>query len=100
MSDAEVEAWDGRTLDEFVAQYTSHGPTLGVFGFLLGLYFILPFWHVSAGEALHCFRAMAFDNSLSYPRGGSIAIPKAYVKLAQARGAEVRDAAWASAASW
>jgi prolycopene isomerase len=90
MSDAEVESWDGRTLDEFVSQYTSHGPTLGVFGFLLGLYFILPFWHVSAGEALYCFRAMAFDNNLSYPRGGSIAIPATYVKLAEARGAELR----------
>jgi prolycopene isomerase len=90
MSNAEVESWDGRTLDQFVSQYTSHGPTLGVFGFLLGLYFILPFWQVSAGEALHCFRAMALDNNLSYPRGGSIAIPNAYVKLAQARGAELR----------
>src|SRR5678816_3247460 len=29
MSDADVEAWDGRTLDEFVGQYTDHGPTLG-----------------------------------------------------------------------
>lgn len=90
MSDADVAAWDHRTLDEFVRQYTSHGPTLGVFGFLLGLYFILPFWQVSAGEALHCFRAMAFDNSLSYPRGGSIAIPSTYVRLAEARRAEVR----------
>ncbi len=90
MTDAEVESWDHRTLDEFVSQYTSHGPTLGVFGFLLGLYFILPFWQVSAGEALHCFRAMAFDNALSYPRGGSIAIPSAYVRLAEARGAELR----------
>jgi phytoene dehydrogenase-like protein len=90
MSDAEVEAWDGRTLDTFVRQYTTHGATLGVFGFLLGLYFILPFWQVSAGEALYCFRAMAFDNNLSYPRGGSIAIPSTYVRLAEARGAEVR----------
>jgi phytoene dehydrogenase-like protein len=90
MTDAEVEAWDGRTLDEFVGQYTSHGPTLGVFGFLLGLYFILPFWQISAGEALHCFRAMAFDNALSYPRGGSIAIPSAYVKIAEQLGADVR----------
>ena len=90
MTDAEVEAWDDRTLDVFVRQYTTHGATLGVFGFLLGLYFILPFWQVSAGEALHCFRAMAFDNSLSYPRGGSIAIPSTYVRLAEARGAEVR----------
>ncbi|HEY1955193.1 MAG TPA: NAD(P)/FAD-dependent oxidoreductase [Polyangiaceae bacterium] len=90
MSDAEVEAWDGRTLDEFVAQYTNHGPTLGVFGFLLGLYFILPYWQISAGEALHCFRAMAFDNALSYPRGGSIAIPSTYVELAKKFGAELR----------
>ena len=90
MSDAEVEAWDHRTLDEFVGQYTDHGPTLGVFGFLLGLYFILPFWQVSAGEALHCFRAMAYDNNLSYPRGGSIAIPSTYVKLAERFGADVR----------
>jgi prolycopene isomerase len=90
MTDAEVVSWDGRTLDEFVAQYTHHGPTLGVFGFLLGLYFILPFWETSAGEALHCFRAMAFDNALSYPRGGSIAIPSAYVKIAEQLGAEVR----------
>ena len=90
MSDEEVAAWDHRTLDEFVAKYTDHGPTLSVFGFLLGLYFILPFWEISAGEALHCFRAMAMDNHLSYPRGGSIAIPATYVRLAEEHGAEVR----------
>jgi prolycopene isomerase len=33
---------------------------------------------------------MAGDNALSYPKGGSIAIPETYVKLAQKRGAEVR----------
>jgi prolycopene isomerase len=90
MSDAEVEAWDHRTIEEFVTPFTDSGPTLGTFGFLLGLYFILPYWQVSAGEALHCFRAMANDNALSYPRGGSIAIPRAYVKIAEELGAEVR----------
>ncbi len=93
MSDEEVFAWDGRTLDEFVAKYTNHGPTLGVFGFLLGLYFILPYWEVSAGEALHCFRKMAMDNHLSYPRGGAIAIPETYVRIAQRLGAELRTGA-------
>ncbi|HEY8079689.1 MAG TPA: NAD(P)/FAD-dependent oxidoreductase [Labilithrix sp.] len=90
MSDAEVEAWDHRSVEEFIAPFTDHAPTLGVFGFLLGLYFILPYWEVSAGEALWCFRRMAKDNALSYPRGGSIAIPETYVRLAKARGAEVR----------
>jgi len=33
---------------------------------------------------------MARDNALSYPRGGSIAIPSTYLRLARALGAEVR----------
>lgn len=90
MSDEEVERWDDRTIEDFVAPFTDHAPTLAVFGFLLGLYFILPYWDVSAGEALYCFRKMARDNALSYPKGGSIAIPETYARLARARGAEVR----------
>jgi phytoene dehydrogenase-like protein len=90
MSDEEVESWDHRTIEEFVEPFTDYAPTIAVFGFLLGLYFILPYWEVSAGEALYCFRKMARDNALSYPRGGSIAIPEAYVRLAKERGAEVR----------
>src|SRR5450755_1032175 len=33
---------------------------------------------------------MARDNALSYPRGGAIAIPSTYVRLARELGAEVR----------
>jgi phytoene dehydrogenase-like protein len=90
MSEADVEAWDHKSIEEFIEPFTDHAPTIGVFGFLLGLYFILPYWDVSAGEALWCFRRMAKDNALSYPKGGSIAIPEAYVRLAKARGADVR----------
>jgi prolycopene isomerase len=90
MSDRDVAALDHVTIEDFVAPFTDHPPTIAVFGFLLGLYFILPYWEVSAGEALWCFRRMAKDNALSYPRGGSIAIPETYAKLARARGAEVR----------
>ncbi len=90
MSDAEVEAWNHRTVEEFIQPYTGDARVLGMFGFLLGLYFILPYWEVSAGEALYSFRAMARDNALSYPKGGSIAIPSAYTTLAEDHGAEVR----------
>ncbi len=90
MSDEDVESWNHRTIEEFIEPFTDHAPTIGVFGFLLGLYFILPYWEVSAGEALYCFRKMARDNALSYPRGGSIAIPETYVRLAKQRGADVR----------
>jgi prolycopene isomerase len=90
ISDAEALAWNDRTVEDFIRPFTDHAPTIGVFGFLLGLYFILPYWEVSAGEALWSFRRMIRDNALSYPKGGSIAIPGAYCRLAEARGAEVR----------
>jgi phytoene dehydrogenase-like protein len=90
MSDAEVASWDHRSIEDFLEPFTDHAPTIGVFGFLLGLYFILPYWEVSAGEALWCFRRMARDNALSYPKGGSIAIPETYVRLAKEKGAHVR----------
>lgn len=90
MSDAEVAAWNHRTVEDLVAPFTDHAPTIGLFGFLLGLYFILPYWEVSAGEALWSFRKMVRDNWLSYPKGGSIAIPSTYCRLAEELGAEVR----------
>ncbi|MEO6418072.1 MAG: NAD(P)/FAD-dependent oxidoreductase, partial [Polyangiaceae bacterium] len=90
MSDEEALSWNDRTLEEFIAPYVDDPKTIGVFGFLLGLYFILPHWEVSAGESLWCFRKMVKDNWLSYPRGGSIAIPEAYCRIAKELGAEVR----------
>lgn len=93
MSDDEAASWDHRPLDELIGRYTHHAPTVGIFGLLLGLYFILPYWEVSAGEALHCFRLMAYDNHLSYPVGGSIAVPGTYARLAEKRGATVHTGA-------
>jgi prolycopene isomerase len=90
MGEDEIAAWNGRTIEDFLEPYVDHAPTIGLFGFLLGLYFILPYWEVSAGEAIWSFQRMARDNFLSYPQGGSIAIPSTYARLAQVRGAEVR----------
>jgi prolycopene isomerase len=90
MSDREIAEWDHRTVEDFLVEYVDHAPTIGLFGFLLGLYFILPYWEVSAGEALWAFQRMARDNWLSYPRGGSIAIPATYTRIAEELGAEVR----------
>jgi phytoene dehydrogenase-like protein len=90
MSESEAERWDDRTLEEFMLPYCDHPGVVGVFGFLLGLYFIVPYWEVSAGEAILAFQRMAKDNALSYPRGGAIAIPNAYVRIAKERGADVK----------
>lgn len=93
MSDAEIRAWDARTVDEFLVGYTENPRLFALLGFLFGLYFILPFWEVSAGEAIWSFKRMAMDNHLSYPRGGSVAIPKAYVAAAERFGARVKTRA-------
>ncbi len=93
MPEHEVAAWDDRTVEDLVTAHTDHAPTIGMFGFLLGLYFILPYWEVSAGEAIWSFQRMMRDNWLSYPVGGSRAIPETYCRLATERGAEVRTGA-------
>jgi prolycopene isomerase len=91
----EIERWDTRTIEDFVDRYTENPRLFGLFGFLLGLYFILPPWEVSAGEAIHCFQAMVRDNRLSYPRGGSGAIPRAFAEAIERYGGEVRTRAGA-----
>jgi prolycopene isomerase len=93
MSRAEAEQWDARTIEEFVYRYTEHPRLFGMLGFLLGLYFILPPWEVSAGEAILCFQAMMRDNRLSYPRGGSGAIPRAFVAALERWGGSARTRA-------
>jgi prolycopene isomerase len=90
---AEAETWDDRTIEEFIYRYTEHPRLFGLLGFLLGLYFILPPWQVSAGEAILAFQGMVRDNRLSYVRGGSGAIPRAFVRALEKWGGEVRTRA-------
>jgi prolycopene isomerase len=89
----EAVAWDHRTIEEFIYQYTEHPRLFGLLGFLLGLYFILPPWEVSAGEAILAFQGMVRDNRLSYVRGGSGAIPRAFVRALEKWGGQVRTRA-------
>ena len=89
MPRVEAEAWDARSIESFVDRYTEDPRLFGLFGFLLGLYFILPPWEVSAGEAILAFQAMVRDNRLSYVRGGSGAIPRAFVRALERYGGEV-----------
>jgi prolycopene isomerase len=84
----EIEEWDGRTIEEFIHRYTQNPQVFGLLGFLLGLYFILPPWQVSAGESILCFQAMVKDHMLSYPIGGSGAIPRALVSAFERYGGE------------
>jgi len=85
-----IAAWQNRTVEEFVGRFTDNPRVAATFGFLLGLYFVIPPWETSAGEAIYCFQRMIRDNWLSYPRGGAKAIPTTYCRLAEEEGAEIR----------
>lgn len=90
MSDEEADTWLYRPVPEFVEQYTDNPRLFTIFCFLLGLYFIVEPEEMSAGEAIYCFKRMALDNNLSYPKGGSRAIPLAYCDVAGVHGADIR----------
>jgi prolycopene isomerase len=93
MGDDEVDSWDHRTVDEFVARYTANPRLREALCSVLGLYFVIPPWETSAGEGIYCFQRMFRDNWLSYPAGGAKAIPTTYCRHAEALGAEIRTGA-------
>ncbi|MBI2565851.1 MAG: NAD(P)/FAD-dependent oxidoreductase [Candidatus Schekmanbacteria bacterium] len=80
---------DRVTMFDFLTRYTKNPHLIGLFGFLLGLYFILPLREVSAGEGVWCFQRMARDRALSYPLGGSQAVPATLMAAAAGHGARV-----------
>jgi prolycopene isomerase len=87
--EARLPEMDRVTMWEFVTSYTSNPRLVGLFGFLLGLYFILPLNEVSAGEGIWCFRRMIRKGGLSYPKGGAVAVPKTFLDAAERRDAVI-----------
>lgn len=87
--EARLSELDRVSMWEFVTGYTNNPRLVGLFGFLLGLYFILPLNEVSAGEGIWCFRRMVRRGGLSYPMGGATSVPQAFLDAAVSRGATV-----------
>ncbi|MBI2890322.1 MAG: NAD(P)/FAD-dependent oxidoreductase [Nitrospirae bacterium] len=83
----EIDALNDTPMMEFVLRYTDDPRLVVAFGFLLGLYFVLPLDQVSAGEGIWCFQHMVKNNRLSYPIGGAVTVPQTFIDSARARGA-------------
>lgn len=91
MPDEEIEKWNGRSVEDYVSQYVRGNMRLfGYLGGILGLFFVIPFWEASAGEALWCYKRMFGERTLSYPLGGAVRIPSVFLEAARGLGAEVR----------
>lgn len=89
MPEHELPAWDERSVDEFVRTYTSHARLRYLLGFFMGLYFVVPPEEASAGEAVWCLQRMLGDGALGYPKGGSVAVPRTFLEIAERYGARV-----------
>jgi prolycopene isomerase len=70
----ELRAWDRRTLEEFVLGHTDHAGAYFLFSFLASIFYVLPPWEVSAGEAIRGLRDVLASYALSYVDGGMDAI--------------------------
>jgi prolycopene isomerase len=89
LTEPELRSWDRRTLDEFVRQHTDHPGAYFLFSFLASIFFVLPPWQVSAGEAIRCLRSVLYDYSLSYVEGGMDALSHSLLSVVRQNGGEI-----------
>lgn len=91
MTPQEIEALDRISIEDFMKRYTVNIQVLTVFGFLMGLYFVLPIWEASAGESVWNFQKMAARGlNVCYPRGGAVTIPRTFLDGARKFSAVIR----------
>jgi len=81
LTEWELRRWDRRTLDEFVRSHTEHPGVYFLFSFLASIFFVLPPWQVSAGEAIRALRGVLASYRLSYVEGGMDSIAHALLGL-------------------
>jgi prolycopene isomerase len=89
LTEFELRKWDRRTLDEFVREHTEHPGAYFLFSFLASIFFVLPPWLVSAGEAIRCLRWVIAAYDLSYVEGGMDSLPHALLGLVEPAGGEL-----------
>jgi prolycopene isomerase len=90
MKEREMETLDNTSVHDFMLRYTDNPEIRNMIGMLLGLCFILPPWEASAGESVWNLQKLIWEDNLSYPQGGAVAIPKTFLKGAEQHGAQVR----------
>lgn len=89
LSDRDIQSMNEKKLEE-EGLPVEQNPRLMLFNStMMGLYFVIPFSWVSAGEAAWCTQKAMRDQASGYPRGGAAAIPQAFLDGARAFGARI-----------
>ncbi len=90
ITDEELDKLWYTSLLDFLSEFTTEKNIHSMFSMLCGIYFCIPPDVTSAAEFIKTFRELTQAKSSGYPKGGCIAIPKAYQKIIEAHGGEVR----------
>ncbi len=76
---------DTRELDtvsfkSWLSNYSNNTLIHSFFSTVSSLYFVEPYYNVSAGEFVRCLSSLTKHLSVGYPRGGCLSIPLAYIQ--------------------
>lgn len=71
---------DTTDVKSWLNKYTDNTLIHSYFNIISGLYFVIPYTQVSAGEFLRCLGSLNKYQSIGYPKGGCISIPLAYIQ--------------------
>ncbi len=90
MPDRAIATMEQLNVEDYVLASTRNPIVLLVISLFMGLYFVLPYWEASVGEAVWSTKKAFLARNTGYPKGGAVAVPKAFLDSARARGAKVR----------
>jgi phytoene dehydrogenase-like protein len=88
MTDEEIDQLWYVPLDQWVNQYTTHPQAHDFFDMINGQYFCVELNVSSTAEFIRCFKEVLVARSSAYPKGGCIAIPKAYLAAVEKHGGQ------------
>lgn len=77
-------------IQEWMYRYTKSKEVLGFLAMICSVYFCTPPETTSTTEFIKSFRDITWIKNSGYPRGGCVAIPKAYQKIIEKNGGQVR----------
>ncbi len=90
MSDRELDELWYTPLKDWVSRFTENDDIHAMFAMLCGIYLCITPDVASTTEFIKAFRGVIQHKSSGYPKGGCVAIPKAYQKIIEKHGGEVR----------
>jgi phytoene dehydrogenase-like protein len=81
LDEIDVKSW--------LTQYTNNSLIHRYFYLISGLYFVIPYQQVSAGEFIRCLTSLNKYQRVGYPEGGCISIPLAYTEGIKKKGGKI-----------